>query len=77
MLLALKTTKIRQTASRYNLQRLKIAKEYMEVQYTWMMWKMYKFLEVMFSEITMLLKRAALSTLIAQQIKTMTLHNVL
>lgn len=50
---------------------------YMEVQYTWMMWKMLKFLEAMFSEITMPLKRAALLTLIAQQIKTMTLHNVL
>ena len=76
-MLALKTTKIRQTVSRYNLQRLKIAKVYMEVQFTWMMWKMYKFLEEMFSEITMLLKRAALSTLIARQIKTMTLLNVL
>jgi hypothetical protein len=45
-------------------------------QYTWMMLKMSKFLGVIFLETTMLQKTEALSTLIAQQIRTMTLLNV-
>jgi hypothetical protein len=49
----------------------------MAEQYTWMTWKMSKFLVVMSLEITMQLKMEALLTLLAQKIKTMTLLNVL
>ena len=76
-LLVLKTTKIVQTLSRYRLQRSIIVKEFMAEQFTWMTWKMSKFLVVMSLEITMLLKMEALLTLLAQKIKTTILLNVL